>query len=89
MGSDSEFYRIEQRLTEQGWGRRAHETAQDWLVRLNMDAKIDTAALAEIVALHNRYRFDPAGLDATQRVRLEGAASGWLAGNTKTVHPPG
>ena len=88
-GSDSGFYRIEQRLTEQGWGRRAHETAQDWLARLNTDAKMDTAALMEIVALHNRYRFDPAGLDATQRARLEDAASVWLAGNANAVQTPG
>ena len=85
MGADSEFYRIEHQLTEQGWGRLAHETARDWLMRLQTDAKMDIVALAEIVALHNRYRFDPAGLDATQRVRLKNAAGGWLANNTNAA----
>ena len=80
MGADSEFYRIEQRLRERGWGRYAHETAQDWLARLKADAKVDTAMLAEVVELHNRYRFDPAGLAPSQRARLKNAASGWLAG---------
>ena len=73
MGSDSEFYRIEQRLTVQGWGRRTHETAQDWLARLKVDAQMDTASLAEIVELHNRYRFDPKGLSDAQRLRLRHA----------------
>ena len=79
MGADSEFYRIEQRLTEQGLGRRAHETAQDWLARLKAGAKMDTTLLAEVVELHNRYRFDPLGLNDTQRTRLKDAANGWLA----------
>jgi hypothetical protein len=82
-GSDSEFYQIEQRLTTQGWGRRAHETARDWLARLKTDAHMDTASLAEIVELHNRYRFDPQGLNETQRVQLEHTANTWLAGNMR------
>jgi hypothetical protein len=81
VGADSEFYRVEQRLTEQGWGRRTHETAQDWLARLTIDAKLDTASLAEIVELHNRYRFDPLGLDEPQRLRLKHIANAWLTGN--------
>ncbi len=84
-GADSDFYRIEQRLTEQGWGRLAHETARDWLARLQTDAKMDIAVLAEIVALHNRYRFDPAGLDATQRTRLKAVVGGWLADNANAT----
>ncbi len=80
LGVDSEFYRIEQRLTEQGWGRRTHETAQDWIARLKAEARMETTLLSEVVALHNRYRFDPAGLDAAQRARLKDASSGWLAG---------
>ncbi len=82
-GADSEFYRIEQRLTEQGWGRRAHETTQDWLARLKTDTKMETASLVEIVELHNRYRFDPLGLDEAQRVRLKHTANTWLAGNLR------
>jgi transglutaminase-like putative cysteine protease len=84
-GADSEFYRVEQRLTEQGWGRRAHETAQDWLARLKVDAKMDTASLAEIVELHNRYRFDPLGVTDAQRQRLKEVANRWLTGHARTV----
>ena len=84
VGNDSPFYRIEQRLAQQGWGRRAHETAHDWLNRLNTEAKIDTTTLAEIIALHYRYRFDPAGLDAAQRTQLNDAARVWLTDNALT-----
>ena len=86
MGSDSEFYRIEQRLTEEGWGRRPHETSHDWLLRLTADATVDTAVLADIVELHNRYRFDPLGLDDAQRAQLKDSASAWLASNTGATH---
>ena len=84
-GDDSAFYRIEQRLAEQGWGRRVHETVRDWLARLKADAKLDTTSLAVIVELHNRYRFDPAGLSKTQRAQLKDAVSGWLAHDTNTT----
>ena len=87
-GADSEFYRIEQRLTEQGWGRHAYETAQDWLARLKTDTQMDTATLADIVELHNRYRFDPVGLDDAQRARLKAVVGGWLAGNTNATRTP-
>jgi len=79
-GADSEFYHIEQRWTEQGWGRYPHETTYDWLTRLNNDATLpDTTPLAEIVELHNRYRFDPAGVTDEQRARLKTLATQWLA----------
>ena len=85
IGADSEYYRIEQQLTEQGWERRAHETAQDWMVRLNSDAKLDTILLAEIVELHNRYRLDPLGLSDAQRAQLSQTAGVWLR-TTVPVH---
>jgi protein-glutamine gamma-glutamyltransferase len=83
-GMDSEFYRVEQRLTEQGWGRHAHETASDWLTRLK-GSGVDSGALAEIVNLHTRYRFDPQPLSRAQRARLTQAAHAWLAAH---VPPP-
>ncbi|MBI4204155.1 MAG: transglutaminase domain-containing protein [Betaproteobacteria bacterium] len=78
-GADSELYRIEQRMGELGWGRRVHETAGDWLARLRADAPVDCGALAEIVDLHYRYRFDPRGLSGTQRARLRQAGAAWIA----------
>jgi hypothetical protein len=81
-GADAGLYRIEQRLAHLGWGRRSHETNQDWLARLKrdaVDAPIDSALLAQVVALHNRQRFDPQGLDETQRAQLKVLTSQWLA----------
>ena len=84
VGADSEFYRIEQQLAEQGWGRGTHETASDWLARLKRDAGWDTTALHELVQLHNRYRFDPRGLSDAQRARFKATAATWLARNATT-----
>lgn len=79
-GADSEYYRIEQRQGERGLGRRPHESALDWLARLVADDPDGSAtALAEIVELHNRYRFDPSGLPEAQRLRLKQASEHWLA----------
>lgn len=86
-GADSEFYRVEQQLAAQGWGRRTHETAHDWLARLKADAPVDTAPLAEMVELHNRYRFDPLGLSVPQRARLRESSRGWLARHTGGASP--
>ena len=84
IGADSEFYQVEQRLAEQGLGRRAYETASDWLLRLKADSKLDTTELAQIVGLHYRYRFDPDGLNDPQRLHLKDAALHWLARDTPT-----
>jgi len=45
--------------------------------------------LAEIVALHNRYRFDPAGLPAEERARLKQAAEQWLTTAGAVESSPG
>jgi len=78
VGSDSEFYRVEQRLAELGWSRREHESAAEWLARLKQDALIDCEPLAQLVELHNRYRFDPLGLSVPQRAQLRDFALAWI-----------
>jgi len=77
-GGDSEFYEIERHIGKQGWGRRPDETAMDWLRRLRADAGVESKALREIVALHYRYRFDPAGLADSDRLKLRELATAWL-----------
>ena len=80
-GEDSEFYVIERQLGEQGLGRLSHETTSAWLARLATDAKLDAeslAALKAILDLHDRYRFDPMGLDDAQRAQLTQSAQRWL-----------
>jgi hypothetical protein len=80
-GTDSEFYQVEARLTELGLGRRPAEPPVQWLRRVEDLPPVaeSRAALARLVALHNRYRFDPAGLPAAERARLRDEAAAWLA----------
>jgi hypothetical protein len=85
--ADSEFYLIERRLAEAGAERRASEPATVWVRRLAAGVGFEDAAvgvrssagaLAEIVLLHDRYRFDPAGLSARERELLREKATAWL-----------
>jgi transglutaminase-like putative cysteine protease len=78
-GTDSEFYAVERQLRAAGLGRDPADTVRDWLARVGRDARVDAAALAAIVALHERYRFDPQGLTPTQRAELRERAAAWLA----------
>jgi hypothetical protein len=78
-GADSELYLVERRLALSGWGRRPYETAGDWVQRLCSEAPFDASALREILELHCRYRFDPAGIDDAGRARLKASAAAWLA----------
>ena len=71
-GHDSEFYRIAERLGAAGLGRRAAEPPSAWIQRIH------AAELRPIVELHYRYRFDPAGLDVTERAALRTSVEAWL-----------
>jgi hypothetical protein len=71
-GQDSEFYLIERRLDAAGRGRRPSEPAAAWIER------IQATELRPIVALHYRYRFDPLGLDSTERAALRTSVERWL-----------
>jgi hypothetical protein len=70
-GEDSEFYAVERVLTRSIGARPAGEALSAWVGRAA--AALDAAAraaLAEALALHQRYRFDPQGLSAGERARL-------------------
>ena len=72
-GADSEFYLIEARLARRGLGRQPWEPVSRWVARVGTDE------LAELAALHARYRFDPRGLPPSEREALRAAARAWLA----------
>jgi transglutaminase-like putative cysteine protease len=80
-GADSEFYKIEAMLEKAGFGRRAAESMQMWIQRLEGSAKgtIATEPLRALLALHYRYRFDPHGLRSQDRARLKVLANSWIA----------
>lgn len=66
-GDDSEFYDVEKSLPP----REASETQAAWMERI--DTKIplkQVDRVREALRLHQRYRFDPAGLSRNERNRL-------------------
>ena len=80
-GSDSEFYRVERRLGDLGFTRPAGQPLGRWLDAIT-DAPppgIAVTPLRPLLALHYRYRFDPAGLQRAERQRLRAEAEAWLA----------
>jgi len=85
-GKDSQFYRIEQALIEQGHERRPWETLSDWILRLETSShiRLDIDALRAILTLHYRYRFDPAGINEEERRAFKERVEAWLkhASNT-------
>lgn len=86
-GLDSDFYRLEQILTQAGWTRSTGESLGDWLRRIESGARPVSNAelLREIVSLHYAYRFDPMGVTPEQRVTLRENVNRWLA----TFRPAG
>jgi transglutaminase-like putative cysteine protease len=77
-GSDSELFEIERSLAHRGLNRKPNETAVVWLSRI---ASLCPASerLPEVVALHYKYRFDPAGLTTEERQHLAQRARSWLS----------
>jgi hypothetical protein len=80
VGTDSEFYAVEERLAALGLGRRPAEPPTVWLDRVRDLPPVvqSRAELERLVALHYRYRFDPAGLPPAERARLRAEAQAWL-----------
>lgn len=65
------FAALERAAARHGHGRRPDETLLEWARRLGAEG-VDTAEpLTDAVQLYYRSRFDPAGLDADARRRLD------------------
>lgn len=77
-GLDSEFYAVARRLETTHGPRPAHETLPAWLDRLQPSGPGARNGLEEMLRLHTRLRFDPAGLPGDQRERLASLAREWL-----------
>ena len=71
-GLDSEFYRLEQKLIQIGSVREPGEPLSAWLQRVTKDPHLTglKQPLENLLLLHYRYRFDPSGLDSTERKTL-------------------
>lgn len=69
-GTDSEFFELERRLAERFAIPRANaEPPGTWIARLSLEAPL-LEALRAALDLHERYRFDPQGIDAVERDEL-------------------
>jgi hypothetical protein len=72
-GLDSEFFAVEGALSKRGLGRKSWEPASVWLDR------VGAHDLRPLLSLHNRHRFDPAGLSTDEREALRAGAREWLS----------
>jgi transglutaminase-like putative cysteine protease len=81
FGGDSAFYEIERTLARLAFPRAPAEPLSLWITRVEAARlpQIDTARLPALLALHYRYRFDPAGLPSVERAALGAQAREWLA----------
>jgi transglutaminase-like putative cysteine protease len=79
-GLDSDFYEIERNLKRSGLGRQPAEAWSSWLTRVTSDRRVAGAQglLRETLRLHYRYRFDPRGLEASERGALRDSARNCL-----------
>jgi hypothetical protein len=75
-GLDSEFYRLESALADRGLPRPPNESLADWLERATRAPEFTPLrpGLQQLLQLHYRYRFDPAGLGEAEREQLRAEA---------------
>lgn len=78
-GADSDFYLLERKLRRAGLVRLEHETAAQWAGRVRLEAPRLESALAGVVRLHYKYRFDPRGMLPAEREELRRTVQECLA----------
>ena len=71
-GQDSPFYRLERKLAEHNLARPTGQPLSSWLEAVLAEPTLTNlkAALPELLQLHYRSRFDPAGLTDAEKHRL-------------------
>jgi hypothetical protein len=70
FGEDSAFYAVLQVLETRYYARPSGETLAHWLARLPLTEALQPS-LQQIMSLHQRYRFDPQGLNEAQQQQLK------------------
>ena len=80
QGSESPFYNIEKILILEGYYRYPGEGFEPWLDRIGL------AHLAQLLPIHNQWRFDPNGISATQKQTLERAARDQIENIIPSLH---
>ena len=81
LGLDSEFYLIERGLAARGVAREPSEPLSIWLSRATADPNLAEVknSLEELLLLHYRHRFDPQGLNTSDRETLRNTTKTCLA----------
>ncbi|MEX2489887.1 MAG: transglutaminase-like domain-containing protein [Pseudomonadales bacterium] len=79
QGADSSFFRIEQFLEESGFNRGKGEVVSRWLQR------IGHSELLPLLQIHNKWRFDPAGIDQNDKALLIKQVDNWLSSQTSST----
>jgi transglutaminase-like putative cysteine protease len=69
-GKDSELYLVEKKLAALGLERLPAETLSSWARRIQVRAPCH-AELQQLILLHYKLRFDPAGLSSNDRAALK------------------
>jgi protein-glutamine gamma-glutamyltransferase len=88
-GIDSELYLIEQTLSKTGLHRHASESLTVWMQRLQAELpKAQLDHLRTILELHYRYRFDPNGMEVSDRAKLTSLCHQWLEDFQIIQSPP-
>jgi hypothetical protein len=79
-GLDSEFYEIERQLARRGMARKPEEPLSTWIMRVAGQPAVASfeSSLRDLLRLHYRLRFDPAGLSAPEREALRSGARACL-----------
>ena len=90
-GLDSEFYELEKDLAKRGLGRQPNEPLSAWLQRIDREQAVIRirGPLGQLLSLHYRYRFDPHGLNPTERDNLRAHAYACLSGIEQGVEAKG
>ncbi len=76
-GANSAFYQIVQQLYAAGYIRQPGETLAAWLKRIGA-AQMSEIDLQTMLTLHQRYRFDPAGISGQEQALLTTDVKAWL-----------
>lgn len=82
QGADSSFFRIERFLEESGFTRGRGEVVSRWLQR------IGHSELLPLLQIHNKWRFDPAGIDENDKALLINQVDDWISSQTSSASAP-
>jgi hypothetical protein len=77
VGADSAFYQIVQQLNAAGLIRQQGETLTAWLKRVQAPL-LSEVNMQTMLTLHQRYRFDPAGISMQEQMILVAQVKAWL-----------